>query len=65
MQTLPPANWDQLPLLVVPIWQSFAAWARPFLNSRVSGSVLEVWVALPRFSPWTLRSVLRPLLVAA
>jgi hypothetical protein len=43
-----------------PMWQSFAAWPWAFLYSRASGSVVEVWVSLLRFSPWKSRSPLRP-----
>ena len=33
-----------------PMWHSWAAAPSDFLNSRQSGSVVERWVALPRFS---------------
>ena len=43
-----------------PIWQSFASLPRPRRIKRASGSVVEAWVALVRFSPWKSRSALRP-----
>jgi hypothetical protein len=42
------------------MWQSLASLPRPLRNSLASGSVVEAWVALLRFSPWKSRSRLRP-----
>jgi hypothetical protein len=42
------------------MWQSFASLPRPLRTSRASGSVVEAWLALVRFSPWKSRSALRP-----
>src|SRR6185503_19033777 len=42
------------------IWQSLASLPTPLRNKRASGSVVEECVSLQRFSPWKLRSALRP-----
>ena len=43
-----------------PVKESLASLPLPFLARRASGSVVEAWVALERFSPWKSTSSLRP-----
>jgi len=42
------------------MWQSCAGCPEDLQNSLASGSVVEAWVSLLRFSPWKSRSPLRP-----